>query len=553
MLQERDTWVIGHKNPDTDSICSAIAYAYLKNQKCSGNYIPKKAGDINGETAYVLEKFGVKEPETVYDVGTQISDVDLRYNEGVRTTDTLLTAWQTMRRENVVTLPVIDEKDRLEGLITSDDIARSHMSMYGTDILSTSRTSYHNIVETLQGKVWTGNEHAFFHKGKVKVATGDDLAVKNDVEEDDLIILGNVKHRQMIVLEKNPSCLIICPAKEVDPEIIAVAKSKQIVVISTEFDAFTTARLLHQSMPVRQFMTKEKDIIRFGMDETIDDVADKMSKIRHRDFPIVDSQRRYVAMFSRRMLLLAEKKRVILVDHNEKSQAVDGVDEADILEIIDHHRIGTLETITPIFFRNQPLGCSSTIIYQMYQEQGVEIPKHIAGLMCSAILSDTLMFKSPTCTAVDEAACRALAEIAGIDIREHALAMFEAGSDFGDKTPTEIIYTDFKTFNADEVVFGVSQVSSVSENQLNHIKPALQECLNKALIDKSLDMGFVLLTNILEQSSEILYAGNNARFTVADAFGDDKMTADSGILPGVVSRKKQVVPNIIESLQRQNA
>lgn len=547
---DRVVWVVGHKNPDTDAVCSAISYAYLKNQTDEGTFVPKKAGELNGETKYVLDHFQVEVPETITGVGTQIKDIALRYSPGVSQTDSIKTAWETMRSLDVVTLPVVDANQKLSGLVTSDDIARSYMNVYDNNLLSNSRTQYKSIIETLNGHLWAGNSHAFFSKGKVVVASGDREAMRREIDVDDMVIMGNAWEHQIIALMENPSCLIICGVDNVEDSIIEQANKQDTVVITTGYDTFTTARLIHQSIPIRYFMTRGRDIIKFQMDDYLDDVTERLTKIRHRDFPIVDEQLKYVAMFSRRLLLSARKKQIILVDHNEKSQAVDGIEEADILEIIDHHRLGNLETISPIFFRNQPLGCSCTIIYQMYQEKGVEIPQKIAGLMCSAILSDTLMFRSPTCTPVDVAAAKALAAIADIDIEKHATAMFEEGSNFNGKSPEDIIFTDFKTFNTTKVNFGVSQVSSVSRKQLATIKPKLQEYLENVLVEKNLQMVFVLLTNIFDQSSELIYAGNNAAFTVEDAFGKDCMTEDSAILKGVVSRKKQVVPAIIESIQR---
>lgn len=541
-------WVIGHKNPDTDSICAAIAYAHYKNMTGQGTYIPKKAGEINEETRYVLKTFQFEEPETVFDVSAQVKDLALKYTPGVRGNYSLRRAWEQMRKLNVVTLPIVDDKNRIEGVITSDDIARSYMNIYDSETMSSSRTSYSNVLETLDGKLWSGNMHGVFHKGKVVIGAGDRDNMRREIAANDMVITGNAWEHQMIAINENPSCMIICGVNQVEDSIVEMAKEKEIVIISTAYDTFTTARLIHQAMPIRQFMTTSKNLVWFGMDDYLEDVTDRLNKIRHRDFPIVDDKMRYVAMFSRRILLSKQKKKVILVDHNEKNQAVDGIEDANILEIIDHHRLGSLETISPIVFRNQPLGCSCSIIYQMYQENGIPIPEKIAGLMCSAILSDTLMFRSPTCTPYDEAAARDLAKIAAIDIEEHAMAMFEAASNFKNKSTEEIMFTDFKTFAAGDVNFGVSQVSSVSAKQLSSIKGNLLKYMESVIVEKGLQMTFVMLTNILEQSTELLYAGTDSREMVLDAYGEERMTDDSAVLPGVVSRKKQVVPQIIEAI-----
>ncbi len=547
---KRNVWVVGHKNPDTDSICAAIAYANLKNKiQPEETFIPKKAGNINNETRYVLERFGVKEPETIEDVGAQIKDIDYRQTDGVSGHYSLKKAWELMRELDVVTLPVVDANKRLEGLIVNGDIAYSYMDVLDNRILGRAKTQYKNIIETINGTMITGNDHAYFMKGKVVVASGNRANMREEIENDDLVILGNIKERQMIALEQNASCVIVCgeKAENVDQEVKEFARECECVLITTEYDSFTVARLINQSMPIRYFMTK-KNIISFEPDDYVDDVKEAMSKIRHRDFPILDEQRHLIGMMSRRNLLNMKKKQLILVDHNEKTQAVDGIEQADILEIIDHHRLGSLETLSPIFFRNQPLGCTATIIYQMYQEKDVDIDAKIAGVLCSAILSDTLMFRSPTCTAMDKAAAEALAEIAGVKVEELATAMFEAGSDFTSKTVEEIFYQDFKIFDMDDFTFGVAQVSAVSRKQLNSVKGELQEYMGKVLEEKGLRMVFVMLTDIFQEETELIYRGNGAKAAIEQAFGAEEK--DGGFLvANMVSRKKQFVPQMMQAMQ----
>ncbi len=545
--QERCVWVVGHKNPDTDSICAAISYAYLKNQTEDGNFIAKRAGSINNETRYVLERFGVKEPGLITDVGAQIKDIDYRQTEGVSGHFSLKKAWELMRSLDVVTLPVVDESKRLTGLIVNGDIAYSYMDVLDNRILGRAKTQYRNIIETINGCMVTGNDHAYFTKGKVVVASGNRETMRDEIEDDDLVIVGNITARQLIAIEQNASCVIICGETKVNPGVVERAQKKECVLITTPYDSFTTARLIHQSMPIRYFMTKE-NLITFEPDDYVDDVKEIMSKIRHRDFPILDEQRHLVGMMSRRNLLNMKKKQLILVDHNEKTQAVDGIEQADILEIIDHHRLGSLETISPIFFRNQPLGCTATIIYQMYQEKGVEINPQIAGLLCSAILSDTLMFRSPTCTVIDKMAAEQLAQIADVNVEELATAMFEAGSDFSAKTTEEIFYQDFKIFDSDDITFGVAQVSAVSRRQLNSIKPELQAYLEKVLAEKGLKMVFVMLTDIFQEETELIYAGGMAKGVIEQAFG---VSEENGgfMLANVVSRKKQLIPPMMQAMQ----
>ena len=554
LKRKRPVWVIGHKNPDTDSICAAIAYANLKNQTEDGDFIPKKAGPINEETRYVLDTFHVTEPETVRNVGTQIKDMDYRRTDGVDEHLSLKKAWALMRQLDVVTLPVVRPDGRLRGVIVNGDIAYSYMDVYDNRELGRARTQYKNIIETLNGQLVCGNEHAYFNHGKVVVASGDVKTIRSEVDGDDLVILGNVVSRQKAVLEEIPGCMIVTGVKSVDPEVARTAEAIDCVLITTEYDSFTTARLINQSIPIRYFMTKE-NLVTFDESDYLDDVTRVIGKVRHRDFPILDDNQKYVGMFSRRNLLNPEKKRVILVDHNEKNQAVDGIDEAEILEVVDHHKIGSLETISPIYFTNRPLGCCSTIIYRMYQERKVKVNPQMAGLMLSAILSDTLMFRSPTCTDTDRAAAEQLAKIAGVDIEKHAMAMFEAGSNFSSKTTAEIFYQDFKTFSQGDIDFGVSQISAVTDKQLNGIRKSLGEYLEKVLADRNLKQVYVLLTNILDQSSRLICAGQDAEETARNAFPGKPVLEDGNgrfiMLPGVVSRKKQVIPALISAMEEQ--
>lgn len=550
-MSENNIWVVGHKNPDTDSICAAITYSYLKNNEKSDKdnkalYIPKRAGEINAETAFVLDYFKAEEPALITDVGTQVRDINIRKTEGVSSHISMKKAWEMMKILKVVTLPVVSAKNKLEGLIVTGDIAKSYMDVYDNSILSIARTQYRNIIETLEGKLVTGNEHGYFVKGKVVVGVGTAEVLANCIEDDDLVILGDREENQLLCIESNCSCLIVTNNYEISQEVIEEAQQRDVVIISTPYDTFTVARLINQSMPIKFFMTKN-DIIFFNQDDYVDDVRDFVAKIRHRDFPILDDNQNYIGMFSRRNLMNVKKKQIILVDHNEKSQAVNNIEEAEILEIIDHHRIGSLETMAPVYFRNQPLGCTATIIYQMYCEKGVEVTPQIAGLLCSAILSDTLMFRSPTCTAVDKDTALKLAEIAGIEVEEFAQKMFEAGSNFAAKTETEILNQDFKIFYANEVSFGVSQVSAMSRPELDKVQERILPELEKLQVDKKVDMIFVMLTDILNESTYLIYTGDNAASVAAQAF---KMQQDDDglMLKGVVSRKKQLIPNLINVL-----
>ena len=546
--ETNSVWIIGHKNPDADSICAAIAYAALKNQTDREHYVPKRAGSMNGETQYVLDYFGVEAPEEVSDVGAQVKDINIRRTAGVREGITLKKAWELMQTERVVTLPIVNESRKLVGLISNNDIAMCYMEVSNQESLSQARPRYHNIIETLNGTLLTGNEHGIFMHGKVEVAAGNRERVEEYIAKDDLVILGDREEMQVRSLELDVSCMIICGGSQVSKQVLDMAASRDCVLISTPYDTFTTARLINQSMPIRSIMTRN-NLITFELDDYVEDIREVMSKERHRDFPVLDENGDYVGMISRRNLLNMQKKRVILVDHNEKTQAVDGISGAEILEIIDHHRIGSLETISPVFFRNQPLGSTSSIIWSMYQEKGIEVDPKIAGLLCAAIISDTLMFRSPTCTQFDQMAAQTLAQIAGIDIETFASNMFRAGSDFSKKTIQEICYLDFKTFTAEKVTFGVSQISAMSALDLEEVKRRMQEYLDTMLLERKLDMVFIMLTNIVQEQSEILCAGEGAARILSQAFANAQIEDNETLLKGVVSRKKQFIPELIRALQ----
>lgn len=547
--ESKKVWVIGHKNPDTDSICSAIAYAELKNRVDEERYEAKRAGELNEETKYVLEAFGVKTPGLVTDVGAQVKDIEIRRTLGVSGKISLKKAWEMMKEQNVVTLPITDEQRNLEGLIITGDIATSYMDVYDSHILARAKTQYRNIVETLDGEILCGDENDYFTGGKVVVGSANPEIMEEFLEDDDLVIMGTRYDAQICALEANASCIVIAGSPKVSKTIIRIAQQKNCVLITTDYDTYTTARLINQSMPIKFFMRKD-NLIAFDTEEYIDDVKEIMSKERHRDFPVLDEDEKYVGMISRRNLLNMKKKQVILVDHNERTQAVDGIEGADILEIIDHHRIGSLETMSPVFFRNQPLGCTATIIYQMYREQNVEIDGQIAGLLCSAILSDTLMYRSPTCTPLDKHVAEELARIAGIDTQEHARAMFQAGSDFEAKTPGEIIYQDFKTFSQEGTDFGVGQISAMSQNELEQVKEKLLPYLRQVMSERKLDMVFVMLTNIIEETTYLICDGEGADELAELAYHTHK-THDCHALKGVISRKKQLIPVFMSVLQEQ--
>ena len=549
MKNQEKIFVIGHKNPDTDSICSAIAYCDIKNRTTQeSRYIPKRAGQINEETEYVLNRFGVQPPGYLSNIGTQVKDMDIRLSPEANKSMSLKNAWDLMQEKSIVSLPIREKDGTLEGLITIGDIAKTYMDTTDSYLLSRARTQYQRIAETIGGKVIEGNAHGYFIQGKIMVGTANPDKMKEYVEENDMIIMGNREEDHLQAIEQNVSCIIVGLGIEVTERVLKLAHEKDIVIISSPYDTFTISRLINQSIPVKYIM-KTDNLVTFNTEDFTDDIQEVMIKHRHRAFPVINKKGKCIGTISRRNFLDMHRKKVVLVDHNEKDQAVDNIDKADIMEIIDHHKLGTLQTMQPISFRNQPVGCTGTIMYQMYGEQKLEIPPKIAGLLCAAIISDTLMFRSPTCTLQDKMAAGALALIADISIEEFAREMFKAGSNLKDKSPEEIFYQDYKKFIAEgDICFGVGQISSMDADELREIKERLIPFMVSECGRHGVSRVYFMLTDIMEQSTELLFYGEGSEEMAVNAF---KIEPKDGTiyLKGVVSRKKQLIPPLMEAAQ----
>lgn len=589
MAEKRTVYIVGHKNPDTDSICSAISYAYLKTRaqekrrellkmaekeraeeiktaeqtaaaKASPDqndsdahatedvFVACRAGAVSAETQYVLDRFHFKQPRYLENIGTRVKDMEIRKTPGVDGKISVKDAWELMKTQDVFTLPIIDGKNHLKGLVTTNDIAKSYMDENDPAIVSVAKTPYRNILKTLSARMIVGDPEANFEHGKVIVAAANPDVMENYIEKNDCVILGNRYESQLMAILAGAGCIIVCLEDSVSKTIQHLAAEHGTTILVTKLDTYNVARLINQSMPIDFFMKSEK-LMTFTMNDYTDVIQETMLKKRYRDFPILDKKGVYIGTISRRNLLGVRKRTVILVDHNEIAQAVDNVETAQILEIIDHHRLGSLETVNPVFFRNEPVGCTATIIWQMFHEKDIEIPPNYAGLLCSAILSDTLAFRSPTCTLLDRIAARELAVTAGIDAEKHAKAMFAAGSDLMDKTAEEIFYNDFKTFDNNGMVIGIGQVTSMSQEELDTIEERIKPFIEQKYREKGLDLSLFMLTNIIEESTRMLCYGEDVDEIVHSAFGvrvKDNVTK----MRGIVSRKKQVVPSLMDVLNR---
>ena len=552
MKKNNEIYIVGHRNPDTDSICSAIAYADIKNRSEKTKiYRAMRAGQVNEETEFVLKYFQVDQPDYLPDAGTQVEEIEIHKVPGVSGEMSVKQAWNSMKDQNIVTLPITTKTNRLQGLITVTDIAKSYMDVYDSDVLSKAKAQYSVIAETLDGEILVGDGQKHFETGRVIIGAFHPDMMSAYIHEHDLVILGNRVEDQLCCIDLKAGCLVVGLGAKVSNSIKKLAEEAGCVIISSPHDTYTIARLINQAIPISHLMNS-RDLIKFSISDKVDDIEEVMKNSRHRDYPILDKRGCYVGTISRRNLIGLHGKRLILVDHNEKSQAVLNVNEAEILEIVDHHRLGSLETVGPIMFRNEPVGCTATIMYEIYHERRLKIPQKIAGLLCSAIISDTLLFRSPTCTPLDQKAAREMAEIAGIqDLEKYAADMFRAGSNLEDKSAEEIFYQDNKRFNIEKTVFAVGQISSMSGEELHLIKDKLIPHLEMECGKHDVHMVFFMLTNIIEESTELLYYGEGAKELIEQAFHTE-VGASSCVLPGVISRKKLLIPAFMRALQEKD-
>lgn len=547
METTRTIGVIGHQNPDTDSICSAICYANLKNITRPETYTPLRAGELNPETEYVLHRFNAPAPALCPDVSAQVQDIDIRPMPGTDGLTTMRRAWETMRDENISTLPITDDQGNLLGIITLKNLAMANMDMASTRFLSDSHTPYKNILEALSGTLITGDPDGCVQTGKVVVAAASPETLEEVVEKGDLVLVANRYDTQYCAIEMGAGCLVVCTGSPVPKTIISLAEAHGCTIITTPHDTYPASCMITQSVPVRHYMVRD-NLLTFRTTDSVEDVKEVMGKVRFVYFPILDENGKYVGVISRRNLLNLRRKQLILVDHNEKTQCVDGWEDAEILEIIDHHRIGNLETSGPIYFRNQPVGCTATVIYQMYLENCVDVTPQMAGLLLSAILSDTLKFQSPTCTPLDKRTAETLAGIAGVDIDELAQSMFEAGENLDGKTAEDVYRQDYKTFDHGDLTLGVGQGSFISLANYEKAHTLISDFLPGAQPLLGVDMAFYLLTSLQDQSSLVVCAGNGAENLVCRAFHTEPCNGGV-LLPGVVSRKKQFIPQLLRALQ----
>lgn len=544
-------YITGHKNPDSDSVCAAISYAEFKNKTQDIPAIPVVLGKLSQETQYILDYYNVETPKLLETVKLKIEDLNIDRMNPITPDVSLKTAWAIMNEKNLKSIPVADSKNQLVGMLSTSDITGTYMNTWEKCILAKSNTSLKNIVETLDAKIININSEIKIFPGNIVVGAMQPNSLNNFIAEGDIAIVGNRSEAQERLLNLNVSLMIITGGLNPSDEIVALAKEKNICVIVTNHDSFSTARLIIQSLPVGFVMAKE-NLVSFSTDELVDDVKVKMAETRYSNYPVLDEHNRVIGTIARFHLISSHKKKVIQVDHNERGQSVNGLEDAEILEIIDHHRVADIQTGNPIYFRNEPLGSTSTIVAKRFFENGLTPSREVAGLLCGAIISDTLLFKSPTCTPQDIEICNRLAEIAGVNPETFAKEMFKAGTSLKGKSVEEIFNQDFKPFTIEGVKIGVAQVNTMDIDGFMPLKEEMLQYMSKKADDMGLSVIMLLLTDIINEGSQLLVAGNTPQIA-EEAF---KVTLEDStvFLPGVLSRKKQVIPpvttTIIERLSK---
>ncbi|WP_294156868.1 putative manganese-dependent inorganic diphosphatase [uncultured Selenomonas sp.] len=545
MKNTKPIYSIGHRNPDTDSICSAIGYAHLK-QALGENVVPARAGKVNAETKFALDYFHVEQPLLLTDLYPRVKDVLLDCKIVVKQHDTLRQLGEIMRDHDLRSVPVTDSKGILVGIVTVSDLAKRYFQELGMANLADMRVRYRDIIAAIDANVLVGGVESDFIKGEVRIAAGSLQSIKAHIKENDIVLIGDRHDETMIdCVKQGISVLIITGDGRVTPDVLEEAESRGMFVLSTPYDTYTAARLINQCVPVRRIM--HQDPVCFKPLDLLSDIKGTMEETSYRNYPVVENGR-LVGLVSRDELTMPERDRVILVDHNERGQAVEGIEEAKIVEIVDHHRLGGIQTSEPIYTHAEPVGCTATIVANMHWHRDIDIPQSIAGLLLSAILSDTVLFKSPTCTSYDKKTAERLAEIAGVDIQEYGLAMLKAGSGIGDMTPMEIAKNDLKEFTIGDYRIIVSQISVMDPKEVMDLEPQLIEAMTTICEKEGFDMSLVMVTDILEEATYLLYTGS-PKTLIGEAFKKDA-SGTHVYLPGVMSRKKQIIPPLSEAVKR---
>ncbi|QUH30069.1 putative manganese-dependent inorganic diphosphatase [Vallitalea guaymasensis] len=532
-------YIFGHKNPDTDSICSTIAYENLKKQLGYNNYIAARLGAINKETAFALNYFNVDQPMLLKGLNPQVSDLNLPKIVVAHETDTVKQTLEKIISKIGRSIPVVDENERLIGIVSISDIVPPYLEMTSKTVLKDLNTPFKNIMTELKAKILMGEYQHNTIRGNVYLAS--DLTGDIELTQDDIVIADR-KTDIINEYETNNCCMILGNYNEND--IINGAKSYEGIILTTEYSVYEIVKLIGYSVPIKT-MVKKEALEYFVTYETIDDVKNNMLTSRHMRFPVVDEYGFIKGMISKSNLIDINRKKAILMDHNEKSQSIEGIEETEIVEVIDHHRVANVQTMAPLYFRIEPLGCTCTIVAKMYEENNITITKEMAGIMLSAIISDTLLFKSPTSTKEDRRIGEKLSKIAGVDLNKYGMKLITAGSSLSEETPENIISNDMKKFMFGKYKVMISQINTGDFAGFYTIFNDISGEMNKMCEVENIDLAVLMITDIVVGGTEILAVGKE-RWIAENAFKMDKEDV-SIFLPNVFSRKKQVVPMLMNA------
>lgn len=548
----KDTvYVSGHKNPDTDSIISAICYADLKNRLGDVDAIPIRLGKLNQETKFVLDYFGVEAPILKESMILQVSDLNIDKAYAIDPSIPVRVAWDIFQEGLTNSLAVVDNEGKIIGIASLSNITKSYMDVWDDKIIGRANTPIENIIDVLSAKVLSlpENQRPFDGKMTVMAMNDDNQEFDNYFSQGDIVIVGNRIDYMEYLITRKVSLVILTNGSTIDEDLIKYAMENDVTILSTEYNTFMTSRLLPMTIPVSHVMT-EDDLVYFSTTDTIDLVRETMAKSRFRSYPVVDENKKVIGSISRYHLISSNMKKLILVDHNEKNQSIDDIDQAEIIEIIDHHRVANIYTTAPLFYRAEPVGSTATIISEMYLESGLRPSKEIAGLLCAAIISDTLLFRSPTTTDVDRRILDRMSKIADLNPEEFANQMFKAGTSLKEKSPTDIVEGDVKTFTINGEDVRVGQVMTMNPEELEPLRDEITKLMQEKIEAKGETTFVLVLTDIFNETSELLVVGDHIE-DIEEEFGN-KVKNGTISAPGVLSRKKQVIPRLTNAFMKAN-
>lgn len=536
MENSEKIYITGHRHPDSDSIVSAIAYTELKKRK-GFDAVACRLGALNPETKYLLERFGFDEPMLFEDARSTLAEIALDPPITITSTTTIQEALEIMKTQNKQSLAIVNSKNKLMGMVTKSDLAEIGLSDTAVSISLLKETPTDYIAKTISGEVLYDDDERHFN-GKVSVIAIAESRLKNYDLKDRLVIVGNDTDAQLAAIRKHAGILMVVWCDTIEPEVYELAQQMHCPIIKSGHGTMNTTRYLYFSPPVRLIM--KTDLISFNINEFVEEVGMKMLKSRYRSYPVVDDENRFVGYVSRFHVLNQHNKKVILVDHNEFSQSVKSIEKADLLEIVDHHRISDIVTSRPIAFRNEIIGSTAAIIASIYFENQMEIPKRLAGLLLGAIISDTLKFKSPTTTEKDRGIAKVLAEIANLDIDAFAKEMFKLTSNISNRAVKDLIRQDIKKFEIDGKKVMIAQVIAYQVEDAKEIETELEKEMKSYVKGKGLDLLVMAFTSILENGS-VFYAAGKLDYVVEEAFPNNEGEKHS-FQADILSRKNQFVP-----------